>query len=306
MKENKGLAMLSFLPYPVKGVLAVTVYFLNTVVLCSVVILAAILKFAVPVSGFRWLCTRLLTQIAALWMSVNSATTKLFTRIEWDIRGLENLERQQWYLVLSNHQSWVDILVLQQVFNRKIPMLKFFLKKNLVWVPFLGVAWWALEFPFMERYSRQFIEKNPHLKGKDLEKTRRACEKFKQMPVSVMNFVEGTRFTREKKKNHDGEFRNLLKPKAGGTAFVLGAMGEVLHKIIDVTIVYPNGTPSFWEFISGRCGKVIVDIELLPITEELSGDYFTDPVFKKKFCERLNRLWAEKDAKIEKLMQQDR
>ena len=298
--------MLHILPYPVKGVLAVTIYFFNTIILCPLVCLVALVKFAIPVSGFRQICTGILMQIAALWMSINSATTKLFTRIEWDIRGLENLERRQWYLVLSNHQSWVDILVLQQVFNRKIPMLKFFLKKSLIWVPFLGVAWWALEFPFMERYSRQFIEKNPHLKGKDLEKTRRACEKFKQMPVSVMNFVEGTRFTREKKEHHDGEFRNLLKPKAGGTAFVLGAMGEVLHKIIDVTIVYPYGTPSFWEYISGKCKKVIVDIELLPITEELSGDYFTDPVFKKIFCDRLNRLWAEKDAKIEKLMHEDR
>ena len=297
--------MLSILPYPAKGVLAVTIYFLNTIILCPVVFMVALVKLAVPVSRFRRICTGILMQIAALWMSINSATTKLFTRIEWDIRGLENLERRQWYLVLSNHQSWVDILVLQQVFNRKIPMLKFFLKKSLIWVPFLGVAWWALEFPFMERYSRQFIEKNPHLKGKDLEKTRRACEKFRQMPVSVMNFVEGTRFTREKKEHHDGEFQHLLKPKAGGTAFVLGAMGEVLHRIIDVTIVYPYGTPSFWEYISGKCKKVIVDIELLPITEELSGDYFTDPVFKKTFCERLNRLWAEKDAKIEKLMHED-
>jgi 1-acyl-sn-glycerol-3-phosphate acyltransferase len=298
--------MLSILPYPVKGFFALTVYVLNTVILCPLVCLVAAVKFVIPVPVFRGACTSVLTQTAALWMSINAVTTKLFTRIEWDVRGLENLERHQWYLVLSNHQSWVDILVLQQVFNRKIPMLKFFLKKSLIWVPFLGLAWWALEFPFMERYSRQFIEKHPHLKGKDLEKTRRACEKFKQMPVSVMNFVEGTRFTREKKEHHDGEFKNLLQPKAGGTAFVLGAMGEVLHKIIDVTIVYPDGTPSFWEYISGRCKRVIVDIELLPITEELLGDYFTDPVFKKKFCDRLNRLWAEKDAKIEKLMQQPR
>ncbi|MFO7751965.1 MAG: acyltransferase [Desulfobacteraceae bacterium] len=293
--------MLSFLPYPVKGVLAITVYFLNTILLCPLVCLVAAVKLVVPVNWFRSVCTWVLMETASLWMSINSATTKLFTRIEWDIRGLENLERNQWYLVLSNHQSWVDILVLQQVFNRRIPMLKFFLKKSLIWVPFLGLAWWALEFPFMERYSRQFIEKNPHLKGKDLEKTRRACDKFKQSPVSVMNFVEGTRFTRKKKEHHNGEFRNLLKPKAGGTAFVLGAMGEVLHKIIDVTIVYPEKTPSFWEYISGRCRRVIVDIKLLPITGELLGDYFSDPAFKQEFCERLNRLWAEKDARIEEM-----
>ncbi len=265
----------------------------------------AAIKFFIRVQFVTDLCTRSLIFIATLWVSINSVIINLFSRIEWDVRGLEQLEKQEWYLVLSNHQSWVDILVLQKTFNRKIPMLKFFLKKELIWVPFLGLAWWALDFPFMKRYSKRFIEKNPHLKGKDFEKTRKACEKFKKVPVSVMNFVEGTRFTKEKKTEGNSKFENLLQPKAGGVAFVLGTMGESLHKIIDVTIVYPGTIPTFWQFISGRTPKVIVDLEVMPVTDSLMGDFFNDQLFKDRFCNWLNTLWEEKDRKIESLLKKE-
>ncbi len=294
--------MLYFLPKPLKGILSVALYFLNTVILCMVLFAVAAVKFVFRIPPVSRICTRVLTFIASLWMRINSLITGLFCRIEWDIRGLEKLERGQWYLVLSNHQSWVDILVLQKIFNQRIPMLKFFLKKSLIRVPFLGLAWWALDFPFMERYSKGFIEKNPHLKGKDLEITKKACEKFKQIPVSVMNFVEGTRFTREKQAVHNGEFKHLLRPKAGGVGFVLGAMGEYFDKIIDVTIVYPDITPSFWDYMCGNVKRIIVDLELIAVTEYLIGDYFNDAAFKETFCEWLNILWQQKDRKIERML----
>jgi 1-acyl-sn-glycerol-3-phosphate acyltransferase len=202
--------------------------------------------------------------------------------------------------VLSNHQSWVDILVLQKTLRKKIPMLKFFLKKELIWVPFLGLAWWALDFPFMKRYSKEFLAQNPHLKGKDLESTRKACRKFKHTPVSIMNFVEGTRYTPEKAKK--SAFSHLLTPRAGGIAFVLGSMGQYLNHIIDVTIVYPDRVPTFWSFISGKTRKIIVDFQLLEVGWHIKGDYFNDPDFREKFCNWLNELWLEKDRKIERLL----
>ena len=242
---------------------------------------------------------------ASLWISINSFIIHLFNKIEFDIRGLEQLEKKQWYLVLSNHQSWVDILVLQKILNKKIPMLKFFLKKELIWVPFLGLAWWALDFPFMKRYSKKFIEENPHLRGKDFEKTKKACEKFKKTPVSIMNFVEGTRFTKEKNKLSKGKFEHLLQPKAGGVAFVLGLMGEFLHKILDVTIVYPGSSSTLWAFMSGKTKKVVVDFQVLPVTDSLVGDFVTDELFKERFCSWLNILWEEKDRKIERLLKEN-
>jgi 1-acyl-sn-glycerol-3-phosphate acyltransferase len=235
-----------------------------------------------------------------LWIHINSLTTDLFCNIDWDIRGLDKLNPREWYLVMSNHQSWVDILVLQKILHTKIPMLKFFLKKELIWVPFLGLAWWALDFPFMKRYSKQFLAQNPHLKGKDLESTRKACQKFKHTPVSIMNFVEGTRYTPEKAKT--SAFSHLLTPRAGGIAFVLGSMGQCLNHIIDVTIVYPGRVPSFWSFISGETRKIIVDFQLLEVGWHIKGDYFNDPVFRERFCEWLNQLWLDKDQKIDRLL----
>ena len=293
--------MLFFLPPRIRGSLSFLLYFLNTVLLTLPLILASLLKFILPVRSFIVLLDRFLISIATLWISINSWTTDLFCRIDWDIRGLAQLKKKEWYLVLSNHQSWVDILVLQKILNRKIPMLKFFLKKELIWVPFLGLAWWALDFPFMKRYSKKFLAENPHLKGKDLESTRKACRKFKHTPVSIMNFVEGTRFTPEKKTAQGSAFANLLNPRAGGIAFVLGSMGDYLHKIIDVTIIYPDRVPSFWEFISGKARRIIVDFQVLDVGKSLKGDYFNDPQFKQEFCIWLNRIWEEKDKKISRL-----
>jgi 1-acyl-sn-glycerol-3-phosphate acyltransferase len=292
--------MLSFLPPPLKGVLSFMVYLVNTVALTVPLILVSLLKFILPVQPVVVILDRILMGIAGLWIYINSLTTDLFCRIDWDIRGLDKLYPKEWYLVLSNHQSWVDILVLQKTLRKKIPMLKFFLKKELIWVPFLGLAWWALDFPFMKRYSKEFLARHPHLKGKDLESTKKACDKFRHTPVAIMNFVEGTRYTPEKARN--SKFSHLLTPRAGGIAFVLGSMGQCLNKIIDVTIVYPGQVPSFWTFISGRTQKIIVDFQLLDVGWQLKGDYFNDPDFKDRFCRWLNQLWLEKDKKIERLL----
>jgi len=206
-----------------------------------------------------------------------------------------------WYLVLSNHQTWVDIIVLQKVFNRKIPFLKFFIKKELLWVPILGLAWWALDYPVMMRYSKDFIKKNPHLKGKDVETTRKSCEKFKTMPVSIMNFVEGTRFTAEKHDKQKSPHKHLLKPRAAGVASVLNIMGDQINRILDVTIIYPRGARSFWRFLCGDVDEVVVKVESLPVSEELIGDYYEDDQFRERFNTWINSLWDRKDKVLDNI-----
>ncbi|MBF0376151.1 MAG: acyltransferase [Desulfamplus sp.] len=294
--------MLDFLPEFLKGSLSFILYLINTIICCSILFCVSLIKLIVRVPSWKKYYDIVLISIAMTWVRVNGFNSDLFNRIEWTFKGAEGLQKKEWYLLLSNHQSWVDILVLQKMFADKVPMLKFFLKKELIWVPILGLAWWALDFPFMRRYSSQFLKQNPHLKGKDLESTKKACEKFKTVPVCVVNFVEGTRFTPEKHKRQQSPYTHLLNPKAGGVAFVLSAMGDCIHKIINVTIVYPDGADTFWGFISGRVRKIIVDVEVLPITSNIQGDYFNDDEFKGKFCNWINNLWREKDTKINKLI----
>lgn len=293
--------MLSSLPDSLKGILSILCYVLNTILLTLPLILISFFKFLIPIHSVVVSLDKILISIASLWISINSFNSNLFCKINWDIRGLEKLTKKEWYLVISNHQSWVDILVLQTLLNRKIPMLKFFLKKELIWVPFLGLAWWALDFPFMKRYSKKQLKENPRLKGKDLVSTKKACKKFKHTPVSIMNFVEGTRFTPHKNKAKNSPFNHLLIPKAGGIAFVMGTMDDYLNKLIDVTIVYPDKIPTFWEYISGKVPHIIVDFQVIPLTNSLTGDYFNDPEYKNRFHLWLNELWQKKDEKINAL-----
>ena len=285
--------MLSFLPGSVRGVLLFLLYAINTIFWSMVLFGLALLKLSVPVTGWRKLCSRAMDGIGSIWIFFNNFNTRLFNEIRWDVSGTDELEPNRWYLVLANHQTWVDILVMQRIFFRKIPFLKFFLKKELFWVPVLGFAWWALDYPFLERSSSTL---------KDIETTKNACEKFRKVPVSIMNFVEGTRFTMEKHSEQHSPYSRLLKPKAGGIALVLATMGEQLHSILDVTIAYPEGAKSFWAFLCGEVSEIKVRVESLPIDEEVSGDYFKDREFRKKFRDWLNALWAKKDKTLAALL----
>jgi 1-acyl-sn-glycerol-3-phosphate acyltransferase len=264
----------------------------------------ALAKFLVPVPAWRRWTSRVMTALAEGWIGTNNAIFRLMGSLPLDARGLEGLSTREWYLVVSNHRSWVDILVLQAVFNRRIPFLKFFLKQQLIWVPFLGIAWWALDFPFMRRYSSAHLAKHPEDRGKDLAVTRRACEKFRLIPTSVMNFVEGTRFTPAKHAAFKSPYRNLLPPRAGGVSFVLSAMGGMLHSMLDVTIAYTTGTPSFWDLCCGRVGTVRVDVRRRAIEDWLAaGDYTSDPAFRERFQAWLGGVWAEKDVLLDRLLQ---
>lgn len=294
--------MLNFLPGPVRGALSILLCAVNTLFWATPLLLMSFLKFLIPVNGWRRFSSKIIDGCATNWIAVNNFNMKLFSKIHWDVRGLDDLRMNEWYMVVSNHQTWTDILVLQKIFHRKIPFLKFFLKKELIWFPVLGQAWWALDFPFMRRYSSAFLKKNPHLKGKDLEITRKACEKFKTIPVSVMNFVEGTRFTKKKHEKQNSPYTHLLRTKAGGIAFALGAMGDQIHQILDVTIIYPGGAGNVWDFVCGKVGEIKVRVNVIPVTGEILGDYFQDMEFRKKFQDWLNSLWEEKDRNIQRLL----
>ncbi|MBN1653459.1 MAG: acyltransferase [Deltaproteobacteria bacterium] len=284
--------------YEIRGVFSLLYLVVNTVFWVSLLYTVTLLRLTLPFSIGRKLCGKVAIWIAESWICFNNAGLVLTRKIEFDLTGLEQLDRRAWYLVISNHQCGVDIPVLQKVLYHRIPFLKFFIKKELIWVPLLGLAWWALDFPFMKRYSNDFLRKHPHLKGKDLDITRKACEKFRDNPVSIMNFIEGTRFAEAKRDAQNSPYRHLLRPKAGGIGFVLSAMGDQLSFILDITIFYPAGAPGFWSFLCGRVKRVEVHVEKHPITPTLLGDYSRDEQYRIRFQNWLNDLWAEKDERL--------
>ena len=295
--------MLHLLPAPLVGVIATVLLVLNTLVWVPILLFFAVLKLAIPIEVVRRRLAPVLLSIAEAWISCNSAWMALTQRTSWDVQAIEGLDNRSWYLVNCNHQSWVDILVLQHLFNRRIPLLKFFLKQQLLWVPVMGLAWWALDFPFMRRHSEEHLKKHPEMRAKDQEATRRACEKFALIPTSVMNFLEGTRFTPAKHQHQRSPYQYLLKPKAGGIALALNAMGDKFRAILDVTIVYPEGAPTFWHFLCGKVKRIVVRVQTVPVPRDLAdGDYAGDPAIRDAFQKWVQQLWLAKDAQIATLL----
>ena len=289
--------MLKLLPAALRGVIACTVLGLNTLIGFTLMIVPALVKLLVPIHGVRMLCTRVLSGIASGWVAVNNAWIVAVGNPAWDVNGVDGLHERGWYLVSPNHQSWVDILVLQRVFHGRIPFLKFFLKHELIWVPVIGMCWWALDFPFMKR------GRSSGAKAADLATTREACEKFKKLPTTVINFVEGTRYTEAKHEQQKSPYRHLLKPKIGALSVALASMGEQFEALLDVTLVYPDGRPTFWHLLCGEVGRVIVRVQQRPIPVELVGG---DPQQDRRLLVLTGRWietqWQEKDALIEQLL----
>lgn len=299
--------MLNALPAPLVFLIASLLLLVNIFFWVPILLLAALVKLVLPFRSVRLAIDPLILSIAENWISGNSGWMGLTQRTQWDVQGVEGLDSKNWYMVASNHQSWVDILVLQHLLNRRIPLLKFFLKQELIWVPVMGLAWWALEFPFMQRHSEEYLKKHPEMRGKDQETTRKACAKYALIPTSVMNFLEGTRFTQAKHDRQQSPYQHLLKPKAGGMALALNAMGDKFQALLDVTIVYPDGTPTFTQFLQGRMRRVVVRMRSVPIPKEfVNGDYSQDPLFREQFSQWVQQLWREKDAQITTLLSQYR
>lgn len=277
-------------------------------IFCSVpIIIAGIVKLLLPVPVIWRKVSRFCDFMMYCWCEALAVLLHLNPHLQWEVHGLEGLSKKNWYLLICNHRSWADIVVLCVLFRKHIPMNKYFLKQQLAWVPFLGLACWALDMPFMKRYSRAYLLRHPERRGKDVETTRRSCEKFRLHPTTIVNFVEGSRFTQEKHQQTHSTFQNLLPPKAAGIAMALNVLGKQFDKLLNVTLCYPdNNRQPFFDMLSGKLTRIVVHVDLQPIADELHGDYINDKSFKRHFQQWLNSLWQEKDRLLTSLMSSQR
>ncbi|EHV4537357.1 acyltransferase [Escherichia coli] len=277
-------------------------------IFCSVpIIIAGIVKLLLPVPVIWRKVSCFCDFMMYCWCEGLAVLLHLNPHLQWEVRGLEGLSKKNWYLLICNHRSWADIVVLCVLFRKHIPMNKYFLKQQLAWVPFLGLACWALDMPFMKRYSRAYLLRHPERRGKDVETTRRSCEKFRLHPTTIVNFVEGSRFTQEKHQQTHSTFQNLLPPKAAGIAMALNVLGKQFDKLLNVTLCYPdNNRQPFFDMLSGKLTRIVVNVDLQPIADELHGDYINDKSFKRHFQQWLNSLWQEKDRLLTSLMSSQR
>ncbi|ECG8955812.1 acyltransferase [Salmonella enterica] len=282
--------------------LSIVLTILVTIV-CSVpIIVAGMVKLLLPVPGIWRKVSIFCNFMMYCWCAGLAALLRLNPHLQWDVEGLEGLSKKNWYLLICNHRSWADIVVLCVLFRKHIPMNKYFLKQQLAWVPFIGLACWALDMPFMKRYSRSYLLRHPDRRGKDVETTRRSCEKFRRYPTTIVNFVEGSRFTHEKRQQTHSPYQHLLPPKAAGIAMAINVLGSQFDKLLNITLCYPNNDRHpFYDMLSGKLTRIVVRVQLESINEELHGDYVNDKTFKRRFQRWLNTLWDKKDIQIEEI-----
>ena len=284
-----------------RGILSFLAVVLNTLFWCIFLLSVAVLKLLVPVEAWKRICTKIIINVGECWIYCNSLWIKFLHRPELKVEGFESLDRSKWYLSVANHQSWADIFVLQDITNRKIPMLKFFMKHVLIWVPVIGLAWWALDMPFLKRYTKEEIEKNPSLRGKDVKEMEKSFSRYSRYPVSIFSFAEGTRFTEEKKIAQNSKFNNLLNPKSGGIGLTLTTM-PYIKVLLDFTIHYESSRRSFWDFLCGRMSKASVRVKEVQIPEYLLGkNYEEDIEFREELKSWMENLWSDKDQYLEEI-----
>jgi predicted protein tyrosine phosphatase len=287
----------------VRGSITTLLLALNTLLLGTPILLGGVVRLMTPGAERRRRVILFIAGLAETWVANNDRILDAMVDTKWDVAGIDDLRYEGHYLITSNHLSWVDIIVLFRAFHRRAAIPRFFLKQELIWMPIVGQACWALEFPFMKRYSAEYLARHPEKRGTDLETTRRACQRYRNVPVAVINFMEGTRFTRRKHEEQESPYRHLLRPRTGGIGFVLASLGDQLDGLFDVTLAYPDGRVTFWDLVSNRIPRIVVRARRIDIPPELIDPAVTEPgPARDRLKSWLEAMWRDKDRLLDSLL----
>jgi 1-acyl-sn-glycerol-3-phosphate acyltransferase len=279
----------------IRGTITLLLLTVNAVFWGSLIAILGIVKFAIqftaPRSRARTRVILILASMGSHWVGDNDRIFDAMLPTQWQIEGIgDDVSPDAHYLIAANHVSWVDIFALQRAFRGRTAFIRFFLKRQLFWVPIVGQACWALEFPFMRRYTAEYLAKHPEKRGTDLATTRKACQRYRNFPVAILNFLEGTRFSNSKHAEQQSPYRHLLRPRIGGISFVLEALGDQLDAMYDVTLAYPpDNDATLGRFLTGRVPRIIVHARRLSIPESIDRTW-------------LDAMWNEKDELLSQLL----
>ncbi len=247
-------------------------------------------------------------RITNRWIASNNAMIdKMLVNKDWRISLPKEVHSKGKYLLVSNHQSWVDTSIVQYISEKRLPLTRFFTKFELIFIPVVGQAFYFLDFPMMRRHSKEAIAKNPDLKGKDIEEAKRACSLLKNKPFTLLNYLEGTRFTPVKHDKQKSPYTHLLKPRAGGLALAINALGSEIDGILDMTIVYPDGIPTYSDLWKGNVKRLGLDVRYIDMPKSLfisveQGGYENDDAIKAELFNWLADIWQQKDQRISAML----
>ena len=283
--------------------LIILLSFSTTTLFFGILILSLVpVKFILRKTSFDRRVKESLYGLARCWIYFNNWIYSGLHHVEWRIIGqTSNLKPDGQYLLISNHVSSADILAVFVLASGRLPFPQFFLKRELLFVPIFGQALWSYEMPVMKRYSSEYLNRYPEKRGEDLEAAKKSCDQIKDQPFTIINFIEGTRFTPLKKEKKGSDFDHLLQPKAGGVHMVLSNLGTQLDAVLDLTLAYPGcDSPSFWNIISGKAPLVILQVK------QYSLDGVSTPSLEQLEVRQgtklvrmwINELWEAKDKII--------
>lgn len=202
-------------------------------------------------------------------------------------------------VILPNHQTMADVMVLLCYGRRarRIGDLKWFVKDPVKWVPGPGWGMKLLDCIYVKRDW-----------ARDQEEIHRLFDKFveERIPISLVTFLEGTRFT-PKKHTAAVEFaeerglpvpRNTLVPRTKGFVATMEGLRSHLAAVHDVTIVYPHGVPTLLDCFTGKLRRVDIHVRrhpvgTLPDGEEALASWVRDVfVQKDQLIDEHRRLGA--------------
>ncbi len=301
--------MLSFLPAPLLVIINLLLISINCIVIATPIMILGIFKCLLPLKSVKRFIEHLNFLLYRIWVAANYVIINATNKINWKITGdpIPNIENKS-CVVMSNHLSWFDILVINSVYKGKIATTKFFMKHSLIYIPFVGLACYALGMPFLRRYTREQLLKNPKLREKDIKSTKGACKRVIKYPTALINFVEGTRYTPEKARLAKSSYQHLMPPKTGSIGLTFGEIGNDIECVFNTTIQYPNNCAPkkpFIEMLKGKITDIYVNVEILPKGYFPQGDFLKDKTYKHSISMQVRDLWKQKDEKIESMLKND-
>ena len=180
----------------------------------------------------------------------------------------EDVPMRENALLISNHQQMPDIPAIMKFSKTKERLgdLKFFVKKQLKWVPGMG---WGMQF-----LDCLFIDRDW---ASDSEQIRRTFDRLVngRVPVYLVSFVEGTRLTLPKlevaqayaRENGLTLPRHTLVPRSKGFSASVEGLRSHIAAVYDLTIAYEVGVPSLWQYLKGMVHRIHVHVRRFPIEE---------------------------------------
>jgi 1-acyl-sn-glycerol-3-phosphate acyltransferase len=233
------------------------------------------------IGGFEPLhnaCSTLIELCYKTAAAINSAWMIHVVGVTFNVNG--TLPDHPTQVIVVNHQTWFDIPILQHVVTGQGPILKFLIKRQLVWVPIVGWICYALNFPRLNRGGGESA------KRQDFKAIKSASSEMLKERGALLIFAEGTRITEAKHRNQNSPYKNLLNPRPGGLKIALETM-PIDAPVVDITINYNGGETNFWKCLHGANRNIAIYIE-----PHNAAD-IVDP------REWLHECWKQKDERLQ-------